>query len=84
MQDSTVQPPAGGWFPDRPAEDLPTDRYPEVQQVINEFFPAEPDDETRAVVAEHFRRNPTPEAETDAGFARLAGRLGIADVPAVA
>jgi hypothetical protein len=79
MTSSTVQPEPDGRDPEQ------TDRYPDVQAIVDEFVsPAAvtketpvDEDETRAVVAEHFRCNPLAEQDTDAGFVRLAGLLGL-------
>lgn len=91
MNATTVQPPIGGWFPDQPAEDLPTDRYPQVQRVIDEFFPKgaavdEAIDQAtaRQIVADVAILVPVPEQDTDTGWARLAGVLGINPHAAVA
>lgn len=90
MPDTTVQP--GIPIPD-PEH---TDRYPEVQAIVDRFVsPAAaaqeatvstPIDEAtaREIVADVAILVPVPEQDTDTGWARLAGLLGIDPHSAVA
>lgn len=82
--------------PDDPTDDrwwAPTEHMPAVVgDQFEQHFPGsarhakgdEVDkDEAAELIAAEARRSPIPESDTDAGWARLAGAVGV-DIPAVA